>query len=86
MTGALELDLQEMGPNDPFLKIVLERERRRGEAATRLVNGTKLDDPAVRKKLVEGGEAAVDASTDPMIVLARKLDPDAPGADQMDPG
>ena len=45
------------------------------EAATALVNGTKLADPAVRKKLVEGGEAAVAASDDPMIVLARKLDP-----------
>ena len=45
------------------------------EAATALVNGTKLTDPAVRRKLVEGGEAAVAASDDPMIVLARKLDP-----------
>jgi hypothetical protein len=39
------------------------------------VNGTSLDDPAARKKLTDGGEAAVAASTDPMIVLARKLDP-----------
>ena len=39
------------------------------------MNGTKLADPEFRKKLVEGGEAAVAASTDPMIVLARKLDP-----------
>ena len=39
------------------------------------MNGTKLADPAERKKLIDGGEAAVAASTDPMIVLARKLDP-----------
>ncbi len=45
------------------------------EAAAALVDGTKLADPAVRKQLIEGGKAAVDASTDPMIVLARKLDP-----------
>lgn len=35
---------------------------------------TKLFDPAERKKLVEGGEAAVQASTDPMIVFVRKID------------
>jgi hypothetical protein len=35
---------------------------------------TKLDDPAVRKQLWEGGKAAVDASQDPMITLARALD------------
>ena len=45
------------------------------EAATALVNGTKLADPAFRRQLVDGGEAAVAASTDPMIVLARRLDP-----------
>ena len=64
----------ELGPNDPFVKIVLN-----GQIAAkpprRLVNGTKLADPACRKQLIEGGEAAVAASTDPMIVLARKLDP-----------
>jgi hypothetical protein len=40
-----------------------------------LINGTKLDDADLRKQLIEGGEAAVAASTDPEIVLARKLDP-----------
>jgi hypothetical protein len=74
MTGALELDVQEMGGNDPFLKTVLNG-KAPGEVAAELVSGTKLADPAVRKHLVEGGEAAVNASTDPMIVLARRLDP-----------
>jgi hypothetical protein len=39
------------------------------------VEGTKIDDAALRKSLVDGGQAAVDASTDPMIVMARRIDP-----------
>ena len=74
MTGALELDLAEMGANDPFVKIALNGKTPK-DAAVEDVNGTSLDDPAARKKLIDGGEAAVAASTDPMIVLARKLDP-----------
>jgi hypothetical protein len=62
-----------LGPNDPFLKIVLDG-RSPEEAATALVGGTKLADPAIRRQLVEGGQAAVDASTDPMIVMERKVD------------
>jgi hypothetical protein len=74
MTGALEMDVAELGPDDAFLKIVLDG-RSPKEAAMAVVNGTKVQDPAFRKELVEGGEAAVAASTDPMIVLQRKLDP-----------
>jgi len=74
LTSALQFDLNGIGPNDPWVKSVLEG-RTPAETATQLVTGTKLADPAVRKSLVEGGQAAVDASTDPMIVMARKLDP-----------
>jgi hypothetical protein len=74
MTGALQLDLTEAGANDPFVKLVLNGQTPK-QVATALVNGTKLADPSERKKLLDGGEAAVAASTDPMIVLARKLDP-----------
>jgi hypothetical protein len=74
MTGALEMALQELGPDDPWVKTVLNG-RAPKEVAESLVRGTKLADPAFRKQLVEGGEAAVAASDDPDIVLARKLDP-----------
>ena len=74
VTGALELDVKELGPNDPFLRTVLGGKSPH-EVAVALVGGTSLDNPDVRKKLVDGGEAAVNASTDSMIVLARKLDP-----------
>jgi len=74
MTASLEQALQELGPDDPFVKIVLNG-RSPKDVATDVINGTKLADPEVRKKLVEGGESAVAASTDLMIVLERKLDP-----------
>jgi Peptidase S46 len=74
ISGALQLDISEVGKDDPFVKTVLNGKSPEDVAAY-LVNGTKLADPAVRKQLIEGGEAAVQASTDPMIVLARNLDP-----------
>jgi hypothetical protein len=74
MTGALEQAAAELGPNDPFVKAALNG-RSPKDAATAVINGTKLADPAFRKQLVEGGEAAVAASTDPLIVQARRLDP-----------
>jgi peptidase S46-like protein len=60
--------------NDPYLQAIL-RGRSPEVAAEAAVNGTKLADSAARAALVEGGSAAVAASNDPLIVLARKLNP-----------
>jgi hypothetical protein len=45
------------------------------ERAAELISGTKLKDVAYRKKLYEGGKEAIDSSTDPMILLAKQVDP-----------
>jgi hypothetical protein len=74
LTNALQFDVDGISANDPWVKAVLDG-RTPQQAATQLVTGTKLADPAFRKSLVEGGQAAIDASTDPMIVMARKIDP-----------
>jgi len=69
--------LQEtLGPDDPAVKTVLNGKSPE-EAAKDLIEGTKMDDVAFRKQLYEGGKAAVEASTDPLIVLMRNIDPEA---------
>jgi hypothetical protein len=75
-TLAHQLQLAEaaLGRSHPFVETVLGG-RPAGEVAKALVSGSKLKDPAVRKALVDGGAAAVAASTDSMIVAARKIDP-----------
>jgi hypothetical protein len=74
LTFALKDALEQLGPNDPWVKTVLNG-KTPNQVATEVIRGTKVNDPAVRKSLVEGGAAAVNASTDPLIVLARKIDP-----------
>jgi hypothetical protein len=74
LAGTLAFAREGLGPDDPFIKTVLNG-RSPEEVAKEVVAGTKLADPAFRKSLVEGGEAAVQASTDPLIVLARQADP-----------
>ena len=62
-----------LGADDPDTRLLLGKESPE-QLAARLVSGTKLSDPAVRKALWDGGAAAIAASTDPMIVYARQLD------------
>jgi len=59
---------------DAYVKAVLGG-RSPAEVAHEAVAGTKLKDVAARKALVAGGPAAVAASTDTIIALARKIDP-----------
>ena len=63
-----------LGADDPDTKLLLGKESPEG-LARRLVSGTRLADPAYRRALWNGGKAAIDASKDPLIVYARKLDP-----------
>ena len=67
---------QVLGADDPLVRQVLGTTSPE-ETATRLVEGTKLADVADRHRLWDGGEAAITASTDPMVVLARDVDPAA---------
>jgi hypothetical protein len=65
-----------LGPDYPLVRDLLAKESPE-TLATRLVAESKLDDAAVRMQLWQGGKAAVDQSRDPMIELARSLDPDS---------
>lgn len=62
--------------DDPATKLLLGKESPE-QLSARLVAGSKLADPAVRKALWDGGLAAIQASTDPMIQFALRADPDA---------
>jgi hypothetical protein len=62
-----------LGPDDLLVSTLLA-EFSPDELASVLVRTTKLGDPAVRKQLWEGGQAAVDASNDPMIRIAKLVD------------
>ncbi|WP_333586853.1 S46 family peptidase [Phenylobacterium sp.] len=64
--------------DDPATQLLLGRESPEAMAA-RLAAGSRLDDPAVRKALWEGGQAAIEASNDPMIQLALRMDSTARG-------
>ncbi len=73
MEWSLAKSREYLGADDPQTKLLLGKESPEGLTA-RLVAGTRLADPAVRKALWDGGQAAIDASRDPMIVYARSLD------------
>jgi peptidase S46-like protein len=67
---------EDLGADDPFVKKVLGKESPRALAEA-LVKGSRLKDVAVRRKLFEEGRPALESSDDPMIGLARRVDPDA---------
>ncbi len=74
MEWSLSKAREYLGADDPQTKILLGKESPEG-LATRLVNGTKLADPAVRKALWDGapgGHRRVDRSDDPLRPKRRR--------------
>jgi hypothetical protein len=70
----LEEGRKTLGDNDPFIRAAIGNSTP-AEAAKRVISGTKLHDLAFRKALFEGGADAINKSNDPLIELARKIEP-----------
>ena len=66
---------RQLGVGDPLVVKMLGKESPE-QLAQRLVSGTHLDEVKAREDLYNGGESAVNASSDPMIVFARAIAPD----------
>ena len=73
LASSLEFLCGKLGADDPLVVAIMDGKSPQ-ERAAELVDGTGLEDLALRKKLYEGGQEAVAASTDPMILLARGVD------------
>jgi hypothetical protein len=65
--------VEQLGFTDPLVQKILAGKSPR-ERAGEFITGTKLFDVEERKKLYEGGKAAIDSSPDAMIGLAKLVD------------
>jgi hypothetical protein len=73
LADSLGLMVELLGADDPLVKGVLAGKTPE-QRADELISGTKLKDPEFRKSLARGGFEAIDASNDPMILVAREID------------
>jgi len=76
LADSLEYMVELLGADNALVKQVLNG-KTPAARANELIEGTKLKDVAYRKELATGGAKAIEASTDPMIVVARLIDPRA---------
>lgn len=74
LIGWLEEARRTLGSSDPFIRAALG-DADVNEVVRRAVRETKLTDPVLRKALLEGPADAIASSTDPMITLARRIEP-----------
>lgn len=79
LADGLALMRDELGVDNEIVKRVLQGKTPEARAEE-LVSGTTLKDVETRKKIAAGGVQAIEASTDPMIQLARSIDKDARAA------
>ena len=73
LAACLKVMEQQLGEDNALVIKILAGKSPKDRAAE-LVAGTKMGDAATRKALLAGGKAAVAASTDPFIELARLVD------------
>jgi hypothetical protein len=71
LAGSLSFLAEQLGGEHPLVLKVLDG-KSPAERAALLINGCTLADVAERKRLAEGGQKAIDASTDPLIALAKR--------------
>jgi Peptidase S46 len=76
LADSLGMMAEALGEENEAVQIVLAGKSPRDRAAE-LVQGTTLKDVAVRMRLADGGLKAIQASNDPMIQLARLIDPES---------
>jgi V8-like Glu-specific endopeptidase len=76
LSFSLERMREWLGPDHPVVRRLMSKESP-DALATRLIAETQLNDASFRKRLWQGAKAAVDASRDPMIALARSIDAEA---------
>ena len=75
LTFSLTKLREALGPDDVIVKKVLGR-KSPAELASELVDGSSLANVELRRRLLDAEEAVIEASTDPMIVFVRSIDPD----------
>jgi len=73
LADSLGFMVELLGADHPLVKGILAGKTPEARA-DELVSGTKLKDPEFRKELAKGGFDAIDASNDPMILVAREID------------
>jgi hypothetical protein len=76
LTDSLTDFANAFGAQHPLVKMVLG-DKSPVERASELIKGTQLRDVALRKKLYAGGKAALGTAHNPMIDIARAIDPTA---------
>jgi peptidase S46-like protein len=74
LTAWLDEGLKTLGPNDPFIKAALGGSTP-AAVAKQAVSGTQLGNTALRYSLRLGGADAIAKADDPMIALARRIEP-----------
>jgi hypothetical protein len=74
LAAQLTMAQRNLPATDPVLRAFLAG-RAPEEAAAALIKGTSLGSSDARKALIDGGAAAVTASSDPLIAVARTIEP-----------